>query len=236
MFRADQCNFLDTADFHAHILPGADHGCDSVESAIGQLNLASKYMVSRIVATPHFYPQSFSVDEFINRREHSMRLLHDATKSISAPTVICGAEVLMCEHIEKMPGIERLCLGKSNILLLELPQNSYSFDLVRSVKSLISMDFDIVLAHADRYDKDSIDCLIDVGAKIQLNAPSLSSLFIKKHIIEWIEGGYVVCIGSDIHGTSCSHYRKFRSAADKISRRYSYVNECSDSLWKRIVK
>ena len=38
-------------DFHAHIIPHADHGSSSVESAIKQLEEAKKAEVDYIVAT-----------------------------------------------------------------------------------------------------------------------------------------------------------------------------------------
>ncbi len=225
---------FDAVDFHAHILPGADHGCASVADLLVQLDIALRYGVSRIVATPHFYPQSFSVEEFLYKREVAYRAFCDATEGRSLPSVICGAEVLMCENIENMPDIEKLCIGKSNVLLLELPQNSYAFKPDRSVRRLIDKGFDIVLAHADRYDSQRIDELVSIGAKIQLNAPSLSSIIVKKHILNWINSGSVVCIGSDIHGTSPVHYRKFNKAAGKIARCYSELRDSSDALWRKV--
>ncbi|MEE3459824.1 MAG: CpsB/CapC family capsule biosynthesis tyrosine phosphatase, partial [Candidatus Faecousia sp.] len=40
-------------DFHAHILPGADHGSDGLETSLRQLALAEEAGVDTIVATPH---------------------------------------------------------------------------------------------------------------------------------------------------------------------------------------
>ena len=227
-------NILDTVDFHAHILPGADHGCNSLANGIEQLNLAHRYGVTRIVSTPHFYPQSFSVDDFIYRREKAFSSLINSTQESCLPKVVAGAEVLMCENIEYMPDIEKLCLGRSNILLLELPQETYSFDPVRSVKALIRKGFDIVLAHADRYDRRRIDEIVECGATIQLNAPALSSFIVRKHVFEWLESGRVSCIGSDIHGTSVSHYRKFCVASKRISRTNIDVIEKSNNMWERV--
>ena len=58
-------------DFHAHILPGADHGSDGLETSLRQLALAEEAGVDTIVATPHFYPQSDSFSEFLRRRERT---------------------------------------------------------------------------------------------------------------------------------------------------------------------
>ena len=40
-------------DFHAHILPGADHGSDGMETSLTQLALAEAAGVDTIIATPH---------------------------------------------------------------------------------------------------------------------------------------------------------------------------------------
>ena len=41
-------------DFHSHVLPGADHGSDSVETSERQLELVDGAGIDRVVAAPHF--------------------------------------------------------------------------------------------------------------------------------------------------------------------------------------
>ena len=192
----------DTVDFHAHILPGADHGSSSVQESLSQLLLARKYGVGRIIATPHFYPQSFDVETFINRRNTSFESLTIALADKNLPDIVLGSEVLLCENIYKMNGVSRLCIGNSNVLLLELPNGGYDFDYSKTIRALIRGGFRIVLAHADRYKKEIIYNLLREDIDIQLNASAVSSFFMKPHIKEWIEQGRVVGLGSDIHGTA----------------------------------
>ena len=45
---------FDVVDFHTHILPGADHGSDSVETTLRQLEFARDAGVKRLIATSHF--------------------------------------------------------------------------------------------------------------------------------------------------------------------------------------
>ena len=47
-------------DFHAHILPGADHGSRDVKTTKAQLEMLAGAGVKAVVATPHFYPQKDS--------------------------------------------------------------------------------------------------------------------------------------------------------------------------------
>lgn len=41
-------------DYHAHILPGCDHGSSSVDMSLKQINMAKEAGVQTICATPHF--------------------------------------------------------------------------------------------------------------------------------------------------------------------------------------
>ena len=66
---------IDIPDFHAHILPGADHGSDSSKTSLAQLRLAADAGVKRVVATPHFYPNSHTVKDFLAKREASYQRL-----------------------------------------------------------------------------------------------------------------------------------------------------------------
>ena len=226
---------VDIVDFHAHILPGADHGSDSVETTLGQLKLAKEWGVSRIVATPHFYPHRHTLNMFLNRRKHAYDALTSCLSG-ELPDVRIGAEVLVCEHIDKLEGLDELCISGTNVLLLELPFNDFSDKYRDSIEELISKGYTVVLAHADRYPKDNIDMLIASGAKIQLKADSLATLFKKPHLYEWAEQGHVVALGSDIHKKDKAAYKRFVTAKKKFSSFIDYIKRASDEMWNQATK
>ena len=66
---------IDLVDFHSHILPGADHGSDSIDTTLFQLNSAMACGIDRIIATPHFYPNIHTVEDFLTRRNASYEAL-----------------------------------------------------------------------------------------------------------------------------------------------------------------
>ena len=221
---------MDIVDFHSHIIPRADHGSSSVETTISQLKLAQKSSVTRIIATPHFYPSHENVDTFIERRDMCYsRLAERMTPTM--PHVKLGAEVLICDNIEEMPMLDMLCIGDSKALLLELPFTDFSESYVRSVRALIMQGYTIILAHADRYDKENIDRLIAAGAVVQLNAHALSGLYIPMHIRKWLDAGKVYAIGSDIHGVDIRAYKRFSRAIKKLGDNASKIKEYSDAIW-----
>ena len=226
---------FDVVDFHTHILPRADHGSDSVETTLRQLELARSVGVKRIIATSHFYPTSHSVDAFLKKRNESFEKL-SAYLSDDMPRILLGAEVLMCPGIENMDGIERLCIEGTRTVLLELPFSDFSPAYKTSAQRLISRGIDVVLAHADRYDPKNIDTILPTGARIQLNANALSGIIVRPSVKRWIVGGSVVALGSDIHGRDESAYKKFVKATDRLYRLDEKALEYSDRLWNDAVK
>lgn len=221
---------MDIVDFHSHILPGADHGSSSVETSLGQLRLASSSGVQRIVATPHFYPHRDSVERFILRRSKCFDDLR-AHMTDDCPSIRLGAEVLVCNNINNLPGLEQLCIAGSRILLLELPFNDFSYHYVDTVEQIIRDGYRVVLAHADRYPEENIEKMLYCGAKIQLNADSLATLLKKKHLYRWMERGKVVALGSDIHGDDAAAYKKFVVAQKKMGEYLPLIKSASDEMW-----
>ena len=107
-------------DYHAHILPGCDHGSSSVDMSLKQINMAKEAGVQTICVTPHFYPHKESVSSFIERRRQTADILW-AQIPTNAPRVLLGAEVLICDGMERLKAIHELCLEGTNELLLEMP-------------------------------------------------------------------------------------------------------------------
>ena len=206
---------LNVVDFHAHILPGADHGSASLETSLAQLALAAEGGVTHIVATPHFYPDRHSVDEFLSRRERSYTELLAAMGS-HHPRVALSAEVLICDGIERLEGLEQLCVRGTNTLLLELPFSVFKNEYCESVFRLIKRGFNVVLAHVDRYSPEDIDKLADVGAAMQLNAHAFDGIFVPSSVKRWLKSGQVIALGSDIHGADKNAYVRFSKAKKRI--------------------
>ena len=200
-------------DFHAHILPGADHGSDSTETSLTQLELAAEVGVTSIIATPHFYPHRHTLDAFIKRRSDAYSSLVSSYNG--KIDIKLGAEVLLCAGLENLEGIEKLCIEGTDIILIELPFSEFRESYIDTVRRIQRRGLKVLLAHVDRYPASDIEKLLDVGVKyLQVNAEGLARFFKPKKILEWAECGYVVAIGSDIHGKDKKAYKLF----DKVYR------------------
>ena len=221
---------MDVCDFHAHILPGADHGSTTVEESLKQLALASKFGVSRIFATSHFYPHTSSVDHFLAKRDGAYKRLCERMPA-GSPEIRLGAEVLLCPNLDQIAGFEKLCVSGTKTILIELPFNDFSKEYVTTVQDIISKGYDVVLAHAECYDEETVEAFIEIGAKIQVNASALTTFFKNPVIEDWKDAGYIVAIGSDIPGTGKRAYKLFAKARRRLGDYLSRVKHFTDSVW-----
>ena len=214
-------------DFHSHILPGADHGSDKLATSLKQLELANEAGVGTIVATPHFYPHKMTLESFLKRRD---KCYSELVEAYEGPVNIrLGCEVLACRGLERMEGLEQLCVNGTNVLLLEMPSSKWSSSLIDTV---IELDddprFNVVLAHIDRYDISWVKPFIDYGVNCQINAVAMTKMFSRKKYLNLIDQGAVVALGSDIHGTEIG-YKQYLAAV-------KYMGDKTDIVMKRTAK
>ena len=213
-------------DFHAHILPKADHGSDSLETSLKQIELSASANIDIIIATPHFYPHRHSLESFIKKRNESYSLLKDNSNF----KVILGAEVLLCDNIDRLENLDALCIENTKILLIELPFSDFRNEYITSVERLISNGYTVVLAHVERYPKENIEKLISLGALLQCNASAFSKIFIKGHIKKWLKEGLIVALGSDIHKADTDAYKKVIKAKKKLADEYENIMKKTETL------
>lgn len=177
----------------------ATMGADSVETSRKQLAMAAAARVRTVCATPHFYPHKESIPSFLQRREASARLLRE-NLTADAPQLQLGAEVLICDGMERLDGLPRLCRSETNELLLEMPFYQWPEAIWDTLYALCERrDIEIVLAHAERYSPEAIEQLIRDNVALQLNSECLTRPLHRKRYLTWIKNGSVKYLGSDIH-------------------------------------
>lgn len=219
-------------DFHAHILPGMDHGCEDVVMSMEQIRMAAAHNIGLIIATSHFYPHTESVDSFLRRREEAFRRLN-AAKPEGLPEIRLGAEVLLCSNIDKMKGIEALCIENSRVLLLEMPfMKHWDNNLITTVVRLREeKGLEVILAHGERYPENELQRLLDKGFQLQLNVASLTKLIPSGPAKKYSKGQWVAALGSDIHGLS-NNYKRF----EKFMRQSGTQAEAIMDKTRRLLK
>ena len=176
--------------------------------------------VDTVVATSHFYPNKHRLDEFILKVDRAAERLKNEIADRKAPEICLGAEVLLCEGLDRLEGVEQLCIRGTSCMLVEMPNvGAWNGRIFDTVEALLDKDIVVVLAHIDRYLKeyeDGIDRLLEMGAKAQVNATSIASYFSRKRLMPYLHSGAVCAIGSDLHGVDKAACRDFASVERKI--------------------
>lgn len=217
-------------DFHAHILPGADHGSRNKETTAAQLEIYKRLGVEAVVATPHFYPQRDSVESFLERRNRCTEGISELL-SDEMPRVYLGAEVLVCPGIDHMPDLERLCVKGTNTLLLEMPFSSWSEEHIETVRRISRRDLSVVMAHIDRYPMRDVERLFEeCSVTFQLNSESFSKLGGKKKLLSLAETLPVTCVGSDLHGEDKGAVKSFLKLAAALEKKGIDVSKRTEEL------
>lgn len=220
-------------DFHSHILPALDHGCKDTAESVRQLSMMRSAGTDIAVATSHFYPHIHKVDAFTRSVDTAVEKLMSAEIGL-APKLALGAEVLLCENLHTMDGLDKLCVRGTRVLLLELPFVKLKDSHYDVAEHLLSEGYTIMLAHIDRYlkqYKDGVDELLSMGALAQINASSLFSLSSRGMILKYISEGDRVCaLGSDLHGTDEKCYRQFVRAQGKLKKDLEKIMNKSNKL------
>lgn len=208
-------DFSLTCDYHSHILPKMDDGARDVEESIKLINTAKSYGVEKIVATPHCYLHKMNVDKFCQKREEAFAKLSDANPQLP---IELGAEILLFPGIDEMDGIERLTMGETKVMLIELPlsETIITENYFITVEEL-TRKFQVVMAHANRYSEHTVRQMLEIGTDIQVNAEDVCNYRQKKRVEYWAEGSFSIALGTDAHHNT-KLYRYFAKAKKTLSK------------------
>lgn len=190
-------------DFHAHILPEIDDGSQSIKESLLMLDCLRDQGVGKVIATPHFYANDQSVDDFIRRRNAAYNaLLQNVGKDM--PEIVLGAEVRYYDGIGHLQDLQYLRTDKTRFLLLEMPFDRWTEYEINEVIDIANRgQFTLVLAHIERYlrmqKKDVIERLHNNGVLFQVNAGFFTRKFIKSSALSMLKRNEIHFIGSDCH-------------------------------------
>ena len=196
-------------DFHSHILPKMDDGSKSVEESLEMMLAYYHQNIGTVVATPHFYREKESIDSFLERRQYAyLKLRQRLAYEINLPNILLAAEVCFYNGISRDEKVEKLFIGNSRLLLLEMPFCKWDQGIMGEVRSLITINnIDVIIAHAERYLKcqnkirDLLE-LINMGAVMQINTSNFRKRLFAKTVYDLLRIGNFFILGSDCHNMS----------------------------------
>lgn len=187
-------------DYHCHVLPDIDDGAETPEISEKMLDLMKMQGVGRVILTPHFYPhRERSVEDFLNKRAEAFtKISHRSEFKFHL-----GAEVAIQRGFSEIPGIERLAIEGTNLMLLELPFSGYGRWVLDEIHNLKCAGIVPMLAHIHRYigiySKSQLNEILNTDAIFQVNAEAFASFRERRFVKKLIRSGAKVVFGSDAH-------------------------------------
>jgi len=190
-------------DFHTHILPGMDDGSHDLAMTEQLLTDAQEQGVDLVIAAPHFYADSMSIDSFLQRRNGACNLLYNAGLRVPV-RILVGAEVAFFHDMAKAEGLERLCIEHTTLMLLEMPFRQWTGRDLLEVEQLINRGIVPIIAHLERFyplqkNRRIFDALLDLPVYIQINAGSLLHFYTRRVPLKLFAEGRAQFLGSDCH-------------------------------------
>lgn len=193
-------------DIHSHVLPGIDDGSKNTAESIRMLHALAWQGISYVAATPHFYPNENTPEEFLARRSDAAELLRQIWEP-ELPELLLGAEVYFFEGISTYQQLDKLCLSGTDLLLLEMPFVPWTERMVTELLALQQRyDITVVLAHIERYfhfaPRHIWDNLLESGVVMQCNATFFLSWKTRWKACHMLHQGKIHFLGSDCHNMS----------------------------------
>ncbi len=201
-------------DIHCHILYDVDDGATCLEESRAMLLEARESGIDRIVCTPHCRSSRFDYERIVSHFD--VLETHAAALGI---TLDLGFEV----YWEKLSefGIEHapaLCIGQTNLLLLEFSCGQLPPSWQRIVYELQAQGVQPIIAHPERYRpiQKNLDIAFEMkeaGCLLQLSGNFLEGGFgsaRKKTATELLRHGLADYLASDAH--CVKDYARYRQA------------------------
>ena len=224
-------------DYHSHVLPAVDDGARRTKESLRMLDMWAAQGISRVVATPHFYPYKEPVERFWIRRDKALARMPRVS---GHPRIVSGAEVYIVKGLLRKAGdFRRLAIAGSDYIMLELPYSGFKPWILDEVQNVLNYGFTPIFAHIERYlnwykKADIARILSFEDAVWQINHESLLNRDTLNFTLELIRGGLPVIFGSDAHNTrervpnAAAAYKLLRRELDK--KQYDRLIELNASL------
>lgn len=211
---------IDRVDLHTHILPNMDDGPKTVDASIDLLEAFKEINIYDIIATPHFYIHENGVERFIERRTQSYKSLMDAYDFKGR--IVLGAEVYYSKKLYRIDSFERLTMGNSNYILIELPYiDKIDKEWLEDIEDMMKMTgLTVIFAHIERFfDKLTWTAkrkLYSMNAIFQINLPSLENENLKKKIYKFLKKGKFTVLASDSHNTESRNPGRYENGLNML--------------------
>lgn len=228
-------------DFHSHMLPGIDDGAKDVDTSLKMLTISKKSGVETAILTPHCHPRSQEhIDRFLHRRKSSLDILSPLIQEQeeSLPKIVPASEIRIYAGLHKYTNLEKLCIGDTNYILLEMPYEPWREYAFEEIYQLMRLGFRPIMAHLDRFlDQEHLfGEIFSLGALVQMNTSAFIDSKDRRKMVKFFDTGHIHVIGSDAHNLS-DRMPNMAFAYEIISKKFGkqyidYIDYAGEAILK----
>ncbi len=192
-------------DIHSHILFGVDDGAKNIDESIKLLENMHSQGITDVLATPHFYPQIDTLDDFLEKIDKNFETLKKECQNKKLPNIYKGSEVFYYSGISKATGLEKLTLNHSNYILIEPNFTQLGLGFQKELLYLRdNLKITPIIAHIERYRKEKgykklLKFVKENNILTQVNASSFLSFRHFFAIRKLVKLDIISFIGTDTH-------------------------------------
>ena len=190
------------------MLPGIDDGSKDVAMSLEMISRSVEQGVEGIIFTPHFYADMNSPETFLRKRDKALHELEDNLGRLhKVPVYTTGAEVHYFRGMSRSKDIERLCIGNSDYILIEMPFRNWQPNMIDEIEEIsLVLGLRVIIAHIERYfdqDKKLVNRLLDnPNLLIQCNAEFFIEKSTYSKAVRLLKTRRIDLLGSDSHNLS----------------------------------
>lgn len=189
-------------EYHCHVLPGIDDGAKDTETSLAMIQKMQEQGIERIVATPHFYAhRERSLRRFLEKRQEAFEKINGKT---AVKEIHLGAEIAIEHGISEIEGINKLAMGGTKLILLELPYDTFHSWLLEEAYNIgAEYHLRVVFAHIHRYleyyTKNELQRVLSMNAIFQINNEAFETHATRSFVRGLVKDGKTLIFGSDAH-------------------------------------
>lgn len=207
-------------DLGGNILPGFVGGSRDIELCAERIRTLYSAGLGAVLMTPRYYPAKMSVEEFIDLRRRVMDNL-SAHLPRRMPVLYVGCEVYVDERLKYISSIGELAVKGTRTIIADMPAGLWETALLDTLDGIRMADYDVLIAHIDRYPQQYAEDLFKLGYKGIIDVDALmgvQNLMRRKKLLEWIDNGNIVALASNFEADE-------KRAHEKIIKVHSVVGD-----------
>jgi protein-tyrosine phosphatase len=193
-------------DVHAHLIPGVDDGCTTIEQAVECARILAANGYTHAFCTPHVWPNR---DNVVRQRviDWTAALAEEFRFAHVPIALLPGAELNLHPGVMNLPDEQIIPMADSRYILTDIWADRLPDFFEPTIKWLQQRGLTVILAHPERFralqlDDTLLDRFAELGILLQGNLqcighpPEMPTRQLAEKCLK--EGRYVL-LGSDSH-------------------------------------